>query len=352
MKVLALTLPQYHRIPENDKWWGEGFTDWDNVKRAKPLYDGHNQPVVPHKKYYYDMSDISTIEWQAKVAKKYGVYGFCYYHYWFNGKLLLEKPCENLVKHPEIDCNYCFCWANESWARTWDGKDKEILIKQTFGGKTDWEKHIQYLIPFFQDERYIKKDRHPVLFFYSVERIEQFNEMIDYWNAQLLKNGLDTIFAIEFVNTFSSGNNELKTDAVCEFEPHATAKYNISLFCKAKRLICKKIGMTDYLNYDDIWRRLLRKNNKYGKKKIVKSCFTGFDNSPRKKKKALIIKGSTPKKFYRYLRELINKTDRNYLDDYLVVNAWNEWAEGAVLEPTEKDGYRYLKAIKRAQEID
>ena len=130
MKILALHLPQYHSIPENDKWWGEGFTDWNNVKKAKPLFEGHQQPIVPLNNNYYDMTKPETLQFQADLANEYGVHGFIYYHYWFNGKLLLEKPCEVLLEHSEIQNHYCFCWANETWARTWDGHDTDILIKQ------------------------------------------------------------------------------------------------------------------------------------------------------------------------------------------------------------------------------
>lgn len=350
MKILAMHLPQYHVIPENDVWWGNGFTDWFNVKKAKPLYEGHQQPVVPLGENYYDMTDVETIKHQAELAEKYGVYGFCYYHYWFNGKLLLEKPCEILLEHPEINNHFCFCWANETWARTWDGKDTDILIKQVFGGEEDWKAHIEYLIPFFKDQRYIKINSRPVMFFYSCIRIEEFNKMIDYWNRYLEKEGMESIYVVEFVNSFNNGKKDIHSDVLVEFEPHCASRYSISNIIKAKRMICKKLGLTDFLSYDYIWKRLINNKETYGGKKLWRGAFVGFDNSPRKGKKGMIIKGGTPKKFHKYLLELSNDKKRNYDDSFMVINAWNEWAEGAVMEPTEQNKYGYLNAIKKLNE--
>ena len=346
MKVLALHLPQYHVIPENNEWWGNGFTDWVNVKKAKPLFDGHEQPLIPFEYNYYDMTDINTIKTQTGLAKEYGIYGFCYYHYWFNGKLLLEKPCELLLKNKEIDTNYCFCWANETWARTWDGKDTEILIKQTFGGVEDWDKHIQYLIKFFQDKRYIKIDNRPMMFFYSCSRIKDFNKMIDYWNEKLRQYGFENLYVVEFINSFNSGKLNIKSDVITEFEPLNTARYTVSNICKLKRFICKKFGLTDFLDYDYIWTCLLKNNKNYNNKKIFRSAFVNFDNSPRKGKKSLIMKGASPEKFKNYLSKLARLKNRSYDDNFLIINAWNEWAEGAVLEPSENYAFKYLEAVR------
>lgn len=346
MKVLALHLPQYHVIPENNEWWGNGFTDWVNVKKAKPLFKGHEQPLIPYKYNYYDMTNVDTIKTQAETANKFGIYGFIYYHYWFNGKKLLEKPCEILLKNQEIKTNYCFCWANETWARTWDGKEKEILIKQTFGGIEDWKSHIKYLINFFKDERYIKINNRPIMFFYSCNRIDNFNNMIEYWNEELKKYGFDNLLVVEFVNSFNSGKHNINSDIITEFEPLNTARYSVSNICKLKRFICKRIGIIDFLSYDYIWKCLLNNKKSYGNKKIFRSAFVNFDNSPRKGKKSLIMKDASPEKFKAYLADLIKLKNRNYDDSFLIINAWNEWAEGAVLEPSENYGYKYLEAVR------
>ncbi len=344
MKVIAMHLPQYHSIPENDKWWGKGFTDWNNVKKAKPLFKGHQQPLIPLDDNYYNMMDIETLTYQSSLAKKFGIYGFCYYHYWFNGKMLLEKPCELLLNHPEIDQNFCMCWANETWSRTWDGKDNDILIKQEFGGVDDWRDHINYLLQFFKDSRYIKINNRPVMFFYSCSRIDNFNEMIAYWDQVLNNEGIENIYVVEFINSFNNGKHNINSDVLVEFEPHCALRYNVSNFTKAKRIAFKKMGWTELLSYDDVWEKILNNKETYNGKKLWRGAFVSFDNSPRKGKKGMIIIESNPKKFGKYLKQLCNDKERNYVDDIVVVNAWNE---GAILEPSKQNGYGYLEQIKR-----
>ena len=177
-KIMAFYLPQYHEIPENNQWWGEGFTEWTNTKKAEPIFKGHYQPRIPYNDYYYNLLDKKSLQWQADLMKKYNVYGLCMYHYWFNGKKLLEKPMEILLDNKDIDLNYCMCWANETWARTWDGKEKDILIKQEYGDKEDWINHLEYMMKFFNDKRYIKDNGRPVLVIYKTQLIPQINEMV------------------------------------------------------------------------------------------------------------------------------------------------------------------------------
>ena len=155
-KIIAFYLPQFHRIPENDKWWGEGFTEWTNTKSSKPLFKGHDQPKEPLNDNYYNLLDKDTRKWQGELAKKYGIYAFCYYHYWFNGKLLLQKPIEKMLNQNEPNLPFCMCWANEPWSRSWDGREKEVIMPQAYGEKKQWKKHFDYLLPFFKDTRYIK----------------------------------------------------------------------------------------------------------------------------------------------------------------------------------------------------
>ena len=163
MKIIALYLPQFHEIPENNEWWGKGFTEWTNVKTAKPSFKGQYQPRIPLNNNYYNLTDVRAQEWQAKLAKEYGIYGFCYYHYWFEGKMLLEKPAEIMLKNLSVDMPFCFCWANHTWLRAWADKSNRTLIKQTYGTEEDWINHFNYLLPFFKDERYIKEDGKPIM---------------------------------------------------------------------------------------------------------------------------------------------------------------------------------------------
>ena len=195
MKIITFYLPQFHEIPENNEWWGKGFTEWVNVKKAQPLYEGHEQPRVPLNENYYNLLDPNVQVWQAKIAKEYGVYGFCYYHYWFNGKLLLEKPMENMLKNRDIDIPFCVCWANEPWTRAWVGETK-VLIPQLYGEKREWKEHFDYLLPFFKDSRYICDDGKPLVVIYRPEVIECLNEMLDYWNELAIQEGFEGVLNI------------------------------------------------------------------------------------------------------------------------------------------------------------
>lgn len=348
-KILALNLPQFYETEENNKWWGKGYTEWTSVKRAVPLYKGHVQPKVPLNNNYYDLSKVETIQWQAELAKKYGLNGFVYYHYWYEGRHLLEKPCEILVKHPEINIEYCFCWANHSWTRAWDGKDHEILIAQTYGGKEEWKKHLNYLLPFFEDPRYIKIDNKPVLFIYKPRDLDDAEERIEYWNSELIKRGFAGIYIVEYISTFNPEPSIPFSQAVYEDEPNFSCRFEISNINKLKRVICKKLKITDYQDYDKLWELTLKKSRTYDGRKIVLGGMPQWDNSPRRGKNSRVIRGSSPAKFEKYFYQLLTskRTDDSGI---IVLNAWNEWGEGAILEPTEQDGYGYLEAIKNCIE--
>ena len=157
MKIIAVYLPQFHEIPENNEWWGKGFTEWTTMKKAKPLYEGHYQPRIPLNENYYNLLDPQVMEWQCKIAKEHGIYGFCFYHYWFDGHLLLEKPVEKYLQDEKCDLPFCICWANEHWTKAWEGKHNQVLIPRRYGGEKEWKEHFEYLLPFLKDPRYIRK---------------------------------------------------------------------------------------------------------------------------------------------------------------------------------------------------
>ena len=347
MRLLALNLPQFHEIPENDEWWGKGFTEWNNVKGAKPLFEGHVQPMVPQEGYY-DLSRREDVAHQCELARKFGLSGFIYYHYWFNGKMLLEKPCELLLDMPDVDVEYCFCWANEPWARTWDGKPGNVLMPQTFGGEKDWEAHINYLEGFFKDPRYIKVGNQPVLYVYSPSSIPDFDSMVEYWNKHVKKIGFDGVYLVEFLSTKNPDAFSEHSQAVMEFEPLYTTRFGISAVNKARRIIAKKTGNIDFQNFDALWNDIINRKRTYGGRSIQKSGFSGWDNSPRKGRASMIVRGATPEKFGAYLSKLLEQERADASNDFIVINAWNEWGEGAMLEPTVQLGYRYLEAVKNA----
>ena len=234
MKIIAFYLPQFHNIPENDEWWGDGFTEWVNVKKAKPIFDGHNQPRVPLNHNYYNLLDDDVKIWQADLAKKYGVYGFCYYHYWFDGKLLLEKPMEQMLENKKVDIPFCICWANEPWTRAWVGETK-TLIPQKYGSKKEWKEHFDYLLPFFKDPRYILDEGKPLVVIYRPEIIDVLNDMLDYWN-ELAKNagfeGLKFAYQSAGMDELPKNKrNDSRFDYDIEFQPaYAFTKLNKNTF--------------------------------------------------------------------------------------------------------------------------
>lgn len=366
MKIITFYLPQFHQIPENDLWWGEGFTEWVNVKKAKPLFEGHNQPVEPLDKNYYDLLDTDNIRWQANLAKKYDVFGFCIYHYWFDGTLLLEKPLEQLRDSTDIDINYCICWANEHWTNSWVSQSEKILIEQKYGDKKEWKEHFDYLLSFFNDSRYIKEDNEPLIVIYRPEIIPCLNQMIDYWKELAIKNGFKGLkIAYQHIGLdLQKNNDDSRFDYNIEYQP----MYSMTLSSgKGKHILnyIKKIINNSFLSkqnanilsnarkkvklldYDKLWNFILTMEKQ--SEKSIPGAFVRWDNTPRKGHAGIVTTGVTPEKFEKYLTKQIIRAENYYHSDKLFLFAWNEWAEGGYLEPDSENGYRYLEAIKQAQ---
>jgi len=347
MKTLAIYLPGFHEVDINNKVWGKGFTEWDNVKSGKPLFKNHYQPIEPLNDNYYDLSKVNDIKKQIKMAHDYCIDGFIFYHYWFgNGSMALEKPAEILRNQINENISYCFCWANHSWFTTWHGHSSKIIELQKYDNNDDNMNHIKYLYNFFVDDRYIKINERPVLFIYNMSDIPNFNQILDIWNEYLTKKGMKEIYIIEYISSKNKKLNCDKTAGVVEFEPLYSTFFDISKLSLLKRFICKKIKKIDYQDYNSIWNKIIKRKRTYDGKEIYKGCFVGWDNSARAGKKCMIIKNSTPENFKNNLRKLINKKRKDCNNDYIIINSWNEWSEGAMLEPTKKYKYGYLEAIK------
>ncbi|WP_133965443.1 glycoside hydrolase family 99-like domain-containing protein [Eubacterium limosum] len=364
MKCIAFYLPQFHAIPENDKWWGKGFTEWDNIRSSKPQFKGHVQPEIPLNNNYYNLLDSKVQENQAKLAQKYGVYGFCYYHYWFDGKLLLEKPMENMLNNQNIDIPFCICWANETWSRTWDGQENKILIKQNYNEKIEeWKKHFNYLLPFFKDKRYIKINNCPIMIIYKPQFILKCSEMIKYWNDMAVKHGFSGIYwGYQHFSAYDSDVVKSVFNFGIEFEPFYTVwelkkdqnflRLVDKLFYGLKhpewlrwKLRRKIFRVPQIYNYDEIWKRIIKRKPKYDN--IMPGAFTAWDNTPRKGNNSCVFWGANPQKFGKYFKLQIEHCKTVYHSEYLFINAWNEWAEGAHLEPDELNGYEYLKSFEQ-----
>lgn len=349
MRVLALHLPQYHEVEENNVWWGAGFTEWTNVRGAVPLFAGHQQPQVPLGGSYYDLSDASSLVWQARLAREYEVGGFIFFHYWSSGRLLLEKPVELWLATPDADLPYSLCWANHPWTRSWDGKEHDILMPQTYGGREDWDAHLDYLLPHFLDPRYIRVDGQPMLVLYDAGSIPGVDEMLAHWNDRLLDQGIPGLYVVEYISTKNPRPAAAASSAVYEDEPLYTLRFGLSPLGKARRLFAKRTGRIDFQQYRDVWRRMMRKKRTYGGRDIIQGAFVAWDNSPRRGSRGpMIVRGANPVEFGRFFGSLMRGGRSDASDQFVIVNAWNEWGEGATLEPSEEFGYGYLEQIREA----
>lgn len=359
MKIIAFYLPQFHEVKENNEWWGKGFTEWTNVKTGLPTFKGQNMPRIPLNKNYYDLTNVEPLEWQAKIAKEHGIYGFAYYHYWSEGNMLLEKPAEIMLKNKSVDIPFCFSWANHTWTRCWADKTDEILWEQKYGDETDWKKHFEYLLPFFKDERYIRIDGKPLMILYNPIDVKEFPPMMEYWQKLAQENNLPGIC---FVNQENRYNHETENSgvgysygiefqmnrAVREFMAHSKAfaaeRILNRIADKIPVLRCKATTM--HYTYDQIWKIIL--NQKPIGETWFPGAFVDWDNTPRRKNRGQVCIGADPQKFEYYLTKQIKRAREVYHKDYLFMFAWNEWGESGYLEPDEKYGYGMLEAVKKA----
>lgn len=358
MKIITYYLPQFHTFPENDEWWGKGFTEWTNVKNAKPIYKGHNQPKVPLNENYYNLLDADVLRWQSGLANKYGIYGFCFYHYWFDGKMLMNRPMELLLENRDIKQNFCICWANENWTRAWAKKEKTVLIDQTYGGERDWKEHFEYLLPFFKDSRYIHVDNKPLIVIYRPELIKPLRQMIEVWNRLAISNGFAGItlcYQQVFYNHLTEPTGDL-FDYGIEYQPGFVRLKQQRTFPIIRRKIIhelvsklkipQKKWSTIYYDYDDTWKRILEIDPR--DEKMIPGAFVDWDNTPRYKQHASVVVGYSKEKFRQYLAEQIKRAKDVYHKDMLFLFAWNEWGEGGYLEPDEYEQYDRLEAIRDA----
>jgi len=371
IRKIAIHLPQFHPIPENDTWWGKGFTEWTNVTKAKPLFHGHHQPHLPADLGFYDLRLEETRMAQESMAKEYGIYGFCYYHYWFNGKRLLQEPLERKLNNPKEDLPFMLCWANENWTRRWDGGDETILIKQNYSAQ-DAEEHCKCLIRFFKDKRYIRINGKPVFAVYkswllpdNIPYMEVFKKTAQQFGVELylIRFEAHEKFGATFMNGY---------DAAAEFEPFSywLNEYRIEKYFSQFKNIIKKIKL-DFIYKGEQYlkkrQHILSKSHRL--KKINYSSYVDFitsrysypndytrfpcatpmwDNTARRGKDAFYFYNSSPQAFGKWL----NFHKKNYQpvsaeENLFFINAWNEWAEGNHLEPCQKWGTAFLEEVAK-----
>ena len=353
-RLIAFYLPQFHPIPENDAWWGKGFTEWTNVVQAKPLFPGHYQPHLPADLGFYDLRLLEARQAQADLASEYGIFGFCYYHYWFQGKRLLERPFDEVVASGKPVFPFCLCWANESWKKVRNGRTSEWLIKQEYS-EEDNRQHIRWLVNAFNDQRYIRVNGKPLFLVYRASQLPDPRRTTDLWRCEAKKMGIGDLYLcrVESFTDERSDPGELGFDASVEFQPDWAA---LGVPKRRGRFwaIFTKLGVSSpgyqsnrVFEYSTMVERALHKSSPPHKRF---PCVTpSWDNSPRYQSASVIFQRSSPTLFEKWLSEIVRRTLNKDPDENLIfLNAWNEWGEGNHLEPDLRFGRSYLEATKRA----
>ena len=312
---------------------------------------------MPLNGNYYCLLDDGVMEAQAELAKKYGVYGFCYYHYWFaHGKKLLEKPIERMLKNPNVDIPFCLCWANENWTRLWDGGRNEVIVAQDYDDMDNLNRHIDYLCEFFSDHRYIKQDGKPFFVIYRPNIIPNIKERLHYIRERVKNNGLPGLFiAAQYPEYLQMDGTcaDLGVDAYIQNQP-SFATFNplinilrtVKLLAPVYYLARKLRRQCRIIDYDDIWEKILAFRN--NDPRFIAGAFKDWDNSPRRRRTGSLYRGVTPEKFGAYMRRLVQKVRNEYNFQYIFLNSWNEWCESSYIEPDERYGYAYLEALHDA----
>ena len=368
-KIIAMYLPQYHSIQENDKFWGKGFTDWVTVKNAKPLFAGHRQPRIPLNNNYYDLSIEQNVIWQSKLARAHGIYGFGVYHYWFNNETnILTRPVEIIRDCNDVDINYFLAWDNANWKRSWSNvegydwsplQDKainknqknsepQILIPYILGNKEDWENHYRKVSEHFKSKKYIKVDNKPlfIIFNYSSE-IEQ---MCRFWDKLAKQDGFDGMY---FIMKYKKGITNPDVIRTFKYEPVYSGWLRLPLVQRLINKIRRTLGIEPVVykyRYSDVWNKILKNAQIDNHPNIFHSGFVSYDDTPRRGNRGTVVLGADPNKFGKYLQQLLEITAEQN-KEFLFITAWNEWGEGAMLEPDVDNKFSFLESISVSKSL-
>lgn len=364
MKVIAFYLPQFHPTQHNNEWWGEGFTEWTNVAKAKKYYRGHYQPKIPADLGFYDLRLSEVREKQVELAKKAGVYGFCYYHYWFgNGHRELERPFEDVLKSGTPEFPFCLCWANESWSKKfWNREgnvaERKILVEQVYPGENDYKKHFETVLPAFKDSRYIKISGRPVFMIYKPLEFNDVKKFIELWNKMAQENGFAGVHFIGYTLCISQEYEKIKEcgfNSVCSCRLDLVAKsYYMqkgikSFICKCcKKILRNIIHLPKHDDYKKIYPKLIGKEETEHED-IIPTILPNWDHSPRSGRNGYSLTNSTPHFFQKHCEDVFEKISSKKDENQIVfLKSWNEWGEGNYMEPDLKYGHGYIDALRNA----
>lgn len=347
IKPIAFYLPQFHPVKENSEWWGPGFTEWRNVTKARPNFHGHYQPHFPRDLGFYDLRIPETFEEQVKLAKENSIFGFCFYYYWFSGRRILEKPIDVFVES-NIDFPFCFCWANENWTKRWDGGNNEVVLENEHSVEND-NRFIDDVFPYMRDERYITYDGVPVLLVYRPDILTDAKKTFSHWRQRAIEEGFDGLFIVA-VAYHAFHPDEFGVDALAEFPPHQYVKS--STFARHPPHVTNPQFNGLIMDYRTVMAESI--NRKHDDFTFFHGAMPSWDNTARRQDDPAIFINSSPTLFEYWLRRQSVKTLNDPLnkENFVFINAWNEWAEGAHLEPCMKYEHQYLRAVKRAVQVD
>ena len=349
LRYIAFYLPQFHPIPENDEWWGKGFTEWTNVTKAQPLFDGHYQPHLPTELGFYDLRVREVQHEQIKLARAHGVDAFCFHYYWFGGRRLLERPVLDFLADPAAEIDFCLCWANENWTRTWDASEKEVLMEQLYTEENDME-FIKSVEPFFRDRRYLRVGTKPILVVYRPQHMPDAYGTTLVWRQYCRDVGIGEIHLVAALTHSNEEFQKFGFDAGLEFPPHnISTAHSGDPGNHASDLKTRSDGATIW-DYREVAKYLLRKD--YSEICVYRGVVPSWDNTARRAAVgAHMLKDATPELYEHWLEEASNLTisERAPEQRIVFINAWNEWAEGCHLEPDRKFGRAFLEATKRVK---
>ena len=353
IKTIAIHLPQFHPFDKNDEWWGKGFTEWTNVTKGTPVFEGHYQPHLPADLGFYDLRLEEARIAQAELAKQYGIDGFCYYHYWFNGERLMNRPLDDMIVTQTPDFPFMLCWANENWTRRWDGMDKEVLIQQNYSEEDDIE-HMQFLCErFFKDSRYITVNGKPFFVVYRPGLFPDIKKTITTWRRVAKAYGFDDLYLGYLQGfAFKEEPTQYGFDCAIEFHPDFSNLPKREYGSYIDKLQYKlKLKKSPYIsNYVHSYPAYVSKiiQERVIKDNVIPGITPMWDNRARRKTEATILKDSTPEVYQKWLQYIVDlyKSDKIKTQKFIFINAWNEWAEGNHLEPDQKWGRKYLEATK------
>lgn len=345
VRAIAFYLPQFHPFPENDSWWGKGFTEWTNVGKARPLFPGHYQPHCPIHLGYYDLRLPEVMVEQARIARVYGIGGFAYHFYWFAGKTLMERPLRGMLGNPDVDMPFFLSWANENWTRRWDGREEAVLIRQTHSVE-DSRAMMRHIADYMRDPRYIRVNGRPVFSVYRPRMIPDLAAAVQTWRAEARAQGLGELYLIGIQRGIAEDHRQDGFDANLEFTPHGIKVSELSVLLPLDRDVFKG----KVFDYDALVKAALEQDDRGLQRH--RCAMLGWDNTARSPDRATIHLNFSIDSYRRWLSELCARArtdDWRSPDERMVfINAWNEWAEGTHLEPDQRHGFAYLEATRQA----